>query len=103
MEETSEELPKLSIGIDFYVLIQQAAKIKPNSKNLASCAFRKFDGRPAAANFGRETFTGNRKDTNWSLTTIKGKISVFNVVFKFFYALLLPPNNPTKSGTFLLQ
>ena len=103
MEETSEELPKLSIGIDFYVLIQQAAKIKPNSKTLASCAFRKFVGRPAAADFGRETFTGNRKDTNWSLTTIKGKISVFIVVFKFFYALLLSPNNPTKSGTFLLQ
>ena len=39
--------------------------------------------RPAAANFGRKTFTGNRTDTNWSSTTFKGKISVFIVVFKF--------------------
>ena len=70
-------------ALTFYVLIQQAAKIKPNSKKLVSCAFRKFVGRPAAANFGRETFTGNRKYTNWALTTIKGKISVFIAVFKF--------------------
>ena len=84
MEETSEELPNFSIGI---VLLRPdpraAAKIKPNSKKLACCAFRKFVGRPSAANFGRETFTGNRKDSNWSLTTIKGKIYVFIVVFKF--------------------
>ena len=84
MEETSEELPNFSIGI---VLLRPdpraAAKIKPNSKKLACCAFRKFVGRPSAANFGRETFTGNRKDSNWSLTTIKGKIYVFIVVSKF--------------------
>ena len=45
MEETSEELPNFSIGI---VLLRPdpraAAKIKPNSKKLASCAFRKFVG-----------------------------------------------------------
>ena len=103
MEETSEELPKLSIGIDLLRPDPTSSKNKAEFKNLASCAFRKFVGRPAAENFGRETFTGNREDTNWSLTTIKGKISVFIVVFKFFYALLLSPNNPTKSGTFLLQ
>ena len=84
MEETSEELPNFSIGI---ALLRPdpraAANIKPNSKKLASCAFRKFVGRPSAANFGRETFTGIRKDSNWSLTTIKGKIYVFIVVFKF--------------------
>ena len=84
MEETNEELPNFSIGI---VLLRPdpraAAKIKPNLKIFASCAFRKFVGRPSAASFGRETFTGNRKDSNWSLTTIKGKIYVFIVVFKF--------------------
>ena len=84
MEETSDELPNFSIGIDLLRPDPRAAaKIKPNSKKLASCAFRKLVGRPAAANFGRETFTGNRKDSNWSLTTIKGKIYVFTVVFKF--------------------
>ena len=84
MEETSDELPNFSIGIDLLRPDPRAAaKIKPNSKKLASCAFRKFVGRPSAANFGREKFTGNRKDSNWSLTTIKGKIYVFTVVFKF--------------------
>ena len=84
MEETSDELPNFSIGIDLLRPDQRAAaKIKPNSKKLASCAFRKFVGRPSAANFGRETFTGNRKDSNWSLTTVKGKIYVVTVVFKF--------------------
>ena len=62
MEETSEELPNFSIGI---VLLRPdpraAAKIKPNSKKLASCAFRKFVGRPSAANFGRETLLGTEK------------------------------------------
>ena len=66
MEETTEELPNISICI---VLLRPdpraAAKIKPNSKKLASCAFRKFVARPSAVNFGRETFTGNRKDSNW--------------------------------------
>ena len=71
MEETSDELPNFSIGIDLLRPDPRvAAKIKPNSKKLASCAFRKFVGRPSAGNFGRETFTGNRKDSNWSLTTI---------------------------------
>ena len=88
MDETSKELPNFSIGID--LLRPDAAKIKPNSKKLASCAFRKFAGRRAAANFGRETFTGNRKDTSWSLTTIKGKISVFIVVFQFVMHFCYP-------------
>jgi len=39
MEETSEELPNFSISIDFLVLIQQPAKIKP--KKRASCGFQK--------------------------------------------------------------
>ena len=83
MEETSNELPNFSIGIDLLGPDPISSKNKAEFKNLASCAFLKFVGRPAAANFGRETFTGNRKDTNWSLTTVKGKISVFIVVFKF--------------------
>ena len=61
MEETSEELPKLSIGIDLLRPDPKSTKKKAEFKKLASCAFHKFVGRPAAANFGRETFTGNRK------------------------------------------
>ena len=83
MEETSEELPNFSIGIDLLGPDPASSKNKVELKKLASCAFRKFVGRPAAANFGRKTFTGNRTDTNWSSTTFKGKISVFIVVFKF--------------------
>ena len=85
MEETSEELPNFSIGIDLLGPDPTSSKNKAElKKKLASCAFRKSCcRRPAAANFGRKTFTGNRKDTNWSSTTFKGKISVLIVVFKF--------------------
>ena len=51
MEETSEELPNFSIGIDLLGPDpgQQATKIKP--KKLASCTFRKFVGRPGLWTF----------------------------------------------------
>ena len=68
MEETIEELPNFSIGIDLLRPDPTSSKNKAEFKKLASCAFHKFVRRPAAANFGRETFTGNRKDTNWPLT-----------------------------------
>ena len=74
MEETSEELYNFSIGIDLLLgpdptSSKNEAELK---KKLACCALRKFVGRPAAANFARKTFTGNRTDTNWSSTTFKG-------------------------------
>ena len=68
MEETNEELPKFSIGIDLLRPDPTSSKNKAEFKKLARCAFHKFVGGPAAANFGRETFTGNRKDTTWPLT-----------------------------------
>ena len=68
MEETNEKLPNFSIGIDLLRPDPTSSKNKAEFKKLASCAFHKFVGRPAAANFGRETFTGNRKDTNLPLT-----------------------------------
>ena len=52
-------------------------------KKSTSYGFRKFVQKSASANFGRKNFTGNKKVTNWSLTTFKGKISVSIVVFKF--------------------
>ena len=83
MEKTSEKLPNVSIGIDLLGPDPTRSKNKAELKKLASCAFLKFVGRPAAANFGWKIFTGNRKDTNWSSTTFIGKISVFIVVFNF--------------------
>ena len=83
MDETSEELPNFSIGIDLLGADPTSSKNKAELKKLASIAFRKFVGRPAAPNFGRKTFIENRTDTNSSSTTFKGKISVFIVVFKF--------------------
>ena len=84
MDETSEKLPNFCIGIDLLGPDPTSSKNKTELKKLASCAFRKLVGRPAAANFGRKTFTENRTDTNWASTAFKGKISVFIVVFKFF-------------------
>ena len=83
MEETSEELPNFCIGIDLLGPDPTSSKNKAEFKKLASCSFLKLVGTPAAANFGRKTFSGNRTDTNWSSTAFKGKISVFSVVFKF--------------------
>ena len=72
MDETSEELPDFYIGIDLLGPARTSSKNKAELKKLASCEFRKFVGRPAAAHFGRKTFTGNRTDTNWSSTTLRG-------------------------------
>ena len=60
MEETIEELPNFSIGIDLLGPYPTSNKNKAEKK-LASCTFRKFVGGRAAANFGRKTFTGNKK------------------------------------------
>ena len=80
MEETSEELPNFSVGID---LLGPDPTSKTKPKKLASCTFRKFVGRPAAANFDRKTFTGNKESHQLVINNFKGKISAFIVVFKF--------------------
>ena len=83
MEETSEELPNFSIGIDLLGPDPTSSKNKAELKKTRKLRVSKFVGRPVAANFGRKTLTENRTDTNWSSTTFNGKISVFIVVFKF--------------------
>ena len=60
MEETSEELLNFSIDIDLLGPDPTRNKNKAKKK-LVSCMFRKFVGRPAAANFGRKTFIWNKK------------------------------------------
>ena len=42
MEETSEELPNFSIGIDLLGPDPTSSKNKAELKKLASCTFRKF-------------------------------------------------------------
>ena len=42
MEETSEDLPNFSIGIDLLGPDPTSSKSKAELKKLASCAFRKF-------------------------------------------------------------
>ena len=59
MEETSKELPNFSFGID--LLGPYPTSNKNKAQKLASCTFRKFVERPAAANSGQKTFTGNKK------------------------------------------
>ena len=84
MEETSEKLPNFSIGIDLLGPDPTSSKNKAEfKKKTLKLRVLQICRRPAAANFGRKTFTGNRTDTNWSSTTFKGKISVFIVVFTF--------------------
>ena len=98
MEETSEELPNFSIGIDLLGAVPTSSINKAEFKETV-----KFVGRPAAAVIGRKTFTGNRKDTNWPLTTFKGKISVFIVVFRFVMYFCYHRTIRLKSGKFLLK
>ena len=102
MEETNEELPNVSIGISIGILIQKAAKIKPNLKNSQVARFTNFNvGRTAAANVGRETFTGNRKDANWLLT----KKVKFPCLWLFLNVLctFVIAEQSTLSRKFLLQ
>ena len=69
MEETSEELPNFSIGIDFLGPDPITSKNKAKKK---TCKLGVS-----------QISLATEKVTNWSLTTFKGKISVFIVVFKF--------------------
>ena len=90
MEETSEELPNFYIGIDLLGPDPTSSKNKAELiKNSQAARFAYLSERPAAANFGRKTFTGNRTDTNSSSTTFKGKITFLllflNFVMHFCY------------------
>ena len=83
MEETSEELPNFSTGIDLSGPYSISNKNEAEKK-LASCTFRKCVGRPAAANFGRKTVTWNKKVTNWSLITLNVKFPLLLLVLNLF-------------------
>ena len=82
MEETNEELPNFSIGIDLLRPDPTSSKNKAEFKKLTSCAFHKFVGRPAAANFWPRDIHWEQKRHQLAINK-KGKISLFIVVFKF--------------------
>ena len=82
MEETSEELPNFSIGIDLLGPYPTSNKNKAE-KNLQVACFANLSEDELQQILAERHSLGTKKVTNWSLTTFKGKISAFIVVFKF--------------------
>ena len=83
MEETREELPNFSIGIDLLGPDPTSNKNKAEKNSQVARFANLSEDQLQQILAERQTFTGNKKVTNWSLTTFKGKISVFTVVIKF--------------------
>ena len=82
MEETSEELPNFSIGIDF--LGPEITRSKNKAKtNTQVARFANLSEEELQQILAKRHSLATKRVTNWSLTTFKGKISVFIVVFKF--------------------
>ena len=82
MEETSEELPHFSIGIDFLGPEIMRSKNKAK-KNMQVARFANLLEDQLQQILMEKHSLPRKRVTNWSLTTFKGKISVFIVVFKF--------------------
>ena len=82
MEETSEELPNFSIGIDLLGPHPTSNKNKAE-KNSQDARFANLSEDQLQQILTERHLLRTKKVTNWSLTTFKGKISAFIVVFKF--------------------
>ena len=82
MEETNEELPNFSIGIDLLGPYPTSNKNKA-LKNSQVARFANLSKDQLQQILAERHWPGTKKVTNWSLKTFKGKISVFVVVFKF--------------------
>ena len=82
MEETSEELPNFSIGIDLLGPDQTSSKDNAE-KNSQVARFANLSEDQLQQILEERHALGTKRVTNWSLTTFKGKISVFIVVFTF--------------------
>ena len=81
MEETSEELPNFSIGIDLLGPDPTSNKNK-GEKNSQVARFANLSEDQLQQILAERHSLGT-KVTNWSLTTFKGRISVLIVVLKF--------------------
>ena len=84
MEETSEELPNFSIGIDLLGPDPTSNKNKAE-KNSQVARFANLSEDQLQQILADRYSLGTKKVTNWSLTTFKDKISVLTVVLKFVH------------------
>ena len=82
MQENSEELPNFSIGIDLLGPDQTSSKDNAE-KNSQVARFANLSEGQLQQILAERHSLGTKKVTNWSLTTFKGMISVFIVVFRF--------------------
>ena len=82
MEETSEELPNSSIGTDLLGPYPTSNKNKAE-KNSQVARFSNLSEDQLQQILAERHSLGTKKDTNWSLITLKVKFSAFIVVFKF--------------------
>ena len=82
MQENSEELPNFSIGIDLLGPDQTISKDNAEKNSQVARFANSSEGQLQQILAERHSL-GTKKVTNWSLTTFKGMISVFIVVFKF--------------------
>ena len=90
MEETSEELPNFSIGIDLLGPDPTSNKNKAE-KNSQVARFANLSEDQLQQILAERHSLGTKKVTNWSLTTFKGEISVLIVIpiIKGFFAQIL--------------
>ena len=82
MEETSEELPNFSIGIDLLGPDPTSSKNKAELKKTRKLCVSQISRKTSGSKFWPQDIHWKQTDTNWSSTTFKGKISIFIVVFK---------------------
>ena len=82
MQENSEELPNFSISIDLLGPDQTSSKDNAEKNSQVARFANSSEGQLQQISAERHSL-GTKKVTNWSLTTFKGMISVFIVVFKF--------------------
>ena len=82
MEETNEELPNFSIGIDLLRPDSTSCKNEAEFKKLARCAVSQICQKTSCSKFWPRDIHWEQKRHQLAINK-KGKISVFIVVFKF--------------------
>ena len=102
MEETSEELPNFSIGIDLLGPDPTGSKNKAELKKLASWAFHKFVEDELQQILTERHSLGTEQTPTGHQQHLKAKFP-FLLLFLNLLCTLLSPDNPTEAGKFLSQ